>query len=200
MAERMSTLDEPPGDPIVLLRTWFQAAVDLGVREPGAFALATASGAGRASNRTVQALRTTDRGLVFTTHANSRKGHDIATTGWASAVLYWRECGRQIVLGGPAVRLPDHECDALWFDRPAEARAMSFLARQGEPLEDERILRARARELAECGTVLRRPDTWAGYELVCHEVEFWQASSDRLHHRLRYDQLDDGWTFRRLQP
>lgn len=191
--------DGRPVDPIAVLRQWFDAAVANGVREPGAVALATAEN-GRASNRTVQTVRISELGPVFTSHADSRKGREIEATGWASAVYYWREHGRQVVLAGGVIRLPDEECDRLWHARPADALPMSVLARQGEPLDDEDILREQARLLADSNGRLSRPDGWVGYELRAEEVEFWQASPDRLHRRLRFDRVGAGWTSRRLQP
>lgn len=113
--------DTPPADPIALFRDWLETADRLGVREPGAFALATADATGHASNRVVLTIRVTDEGLVFTTHATSPKGRDIAATGWASGVWYWRETRQRIVLTGPAEPLPDAESDALWVARPPPA-------------------------------------------------------------------------------
>ncbi|MFC9653694.1 MULTISPECIES: phenazine biosynthesis FMN-dependent oxidase PhzG [unclassified Streptomyces] len=196
----LAEFDEPPADPVALFRDWFKTAQELGVREPGALALATADTAGRASNRTVQTIALTAEGLVFTSHATSPKGQDIAATGWASGVWYWRETRQQVVVTGPTSRLPDSESDALWHARPAATHPMSAVARQSEPLGDEEALRERARVLAESGERLPRPEAWAGYLLRPSAVEFWHGSADRLHRRLRYDRTRDGWTAGRLQP
>jgi pyridoxamine 5'-phosphate oxidase len=191
---------EPPTDPIGLLHGWFDAAVRRGVSEPGVLALATADAAGHSSNRMVQTIRITDRGLVFSSHTGSRKGRDLEARGWASGVLYWRETKQQIVLTGPVERLPDTESDALWAARPRATHPMSVASRQSAPLEDEAALRAEAGRLADSGEPLPRPAAWVGYELVPSTVEFWQASPDRLHRRLRYRRVYGGWSTARLQP
>ncbi len=188
-----------PADPIEFFRTWFDAAPDRGVREPGALALATADVAGRTSSRIVQINAVTDRGLVFTSHDNSRKGRELAARPWASGVLYWRETGQQIVLAGPVERLPDTEADELWFSRPVQTHAMSTVSRQSEILDDEAGLRAESARLSALG-VLPRPAPFAGYLLAPESVEFWQSRQDRLHLRLVYLRTDGGWTTRRLQP
>jgi pyridoxamine 5'-phosphate oxidase len=83
---------------------------------------------------------------------------------------------------------------------------MSHLSRQSEPLRDLRdveALRAEAGRLAAAGTPLSRPDRFAGYLLAPDVVEFWCASPDRLHRRLRYDRQAGGageWRAERLQP
>ena len=195
--------DEPPSDPLKLVRSWLSEAREIGVREPAALALATADSRGRASNRVVAITEVTDLGLVFTSHSRSQKGRELAATGWASGLLYWRETGQQIILSGPVVLLPDAESDALWSARAIPLHAMSTVTRQSEPLEnlaDVEALRARARGLELTGEPQPRPEFFVGYRLQPAVVEFWSASSDRLHRRLRYDRDAPGWRTSRLQP
>ena len=192
--------DAPPTDPMSLFRAWFDGAVRQEVREPGALALATADARGRPSNRFVHVIDVRSTGVVFTSHAGSRKGRDLAATGWASGVLYWREIGRQAIVTGPVSPLPAAESDALWAARPVSTHPMSVASQQSASLMDEAALRAEARRLARTGLPLGRPASWWGYLLSPESVEFWQASPDRLHRRLRYERSDRGWVADRLQP
>lgn len=190
----------PPHEPIELVRRWIAEAAERGVREPRALALATADTHGHPSNRIVAITAVTDCGLVFTSHSSSQKGRDLAATGWASGVLYWRETGQQLILSGPVAQLRDTESDALWSARPIPLHSMSTVSRQSEPLEDVAALRAEARRLEAVGAALARPDRFVGYLLKPAAVEFWCASSDRLHRRLRYDRHHSGWRTSWLQP
>jgi pyridoxamine 5'-phosphate oxidase len=192
--------DAPPADPISLFRAWFADAVEQGIREPGALALATADACGRTSNRIVQVLEIRNTGLVFTSHAGSRKGRDLAATAWASGVLYWRENSRQMIVTGPVDPLPAAESDALWAARPISMQPMSVASQQSAPLQDEGTLREAVLRLGRAGVPLARPASWLGYLLAPESVEFWQASPDRFHHRLRYEWSSHGWTTSRLQP
>ncbi|CRK58743.1 Pyridoxamine 5'-phosphate oxidase [Alloactinosynnema sp. L-07] len=187
-------------DPIALVKAWFEDAVDTGVREPGVLALATADAAGRTTNRIVQTIRITEEGLVFTSHAGSQKGRDIAATGWASGVLYWRESGRQVILTGPVAPLSAEISDAMWKARPPATHPMSVASVQSSPLEDEEALRKEARRLAESGQTFDRPAEWLGYLLSPTTVEFWQADPERLHRRVQYSLVDGNWVSQRLQP
>lgn len=200
MTTALPEFDTPPADPIPLVQAWFKAATEQGVREPGVLALATANAGGQSSNRIVQTIRLTGRGLIFTSHATSPKGRDLAETGWASGMLYWRETAQQIILTGPVERLADAECDDLWHARAPGTHPMSVAAVQSEPLADEEALRAQAQRLADSGEPLPRPDAWVGYELVPSTVEFWHGNPDRLHRRLRYRRDGAAWTSVRLQP
>lgn len=192
--------DDPPADPITLIRRWLEAAEAAKVREPKALALATATADGRSSTRVVAFSSLDDRGLVFATHATSRKGRELSETGWASGVLYWRETGQQIMISGPAALLEEQESEAMWFARSVPMHAMSTASCQSDVLLDLPALRKEAEELLALGTPLPRPARFVGYRLEPHEVEFWAASSDRFHRRLKYDRLDGRWTTTRLQP
>ncbi|WP_405997064.1 phenazine biosynthesis FMN-dependent oxidase PhzG [Streptomyces sp. NBC_00829] len=189
----------PPADPIPLLRHWLDCAVELGVREPRAMALATADDEGRPSTRTVALNQVRDTGLVFATHDDSRKGRELRRNPWASGLLYWRETSRQISTGGLVRRLSDTETGALWAARPAFTHAMTVASRQSAPLADVAELRARAGRLSDAGPQ-PRPPSYIGLELVPEYVEFWANGTGRLHERLRYDRTGEDWRTIRLQP
>jgi dihydrophenazinedicarboxylate synthase len=193
-------LDDPPADPLPLVRDWLDRAERRGVREPGAFVLGTADADGRPSARVLLVKAVDGRGLVFTTHAGSRKGRDLAATGWATAVFHWRETNQQVVLAGRAEALPPAESDALFAERPRAARATTVASRQSEPLPDPAALRAEAERLAAGAEPLARPPGWGGYRLVPDRVELWHGRSDRLHRRLEYRLVAGRWAARRLQP
>ncbi len=190
----------PPPEPLGLLRTWLDAAAVRGVREPRALALATADARGRASNRIVAITAVTDRGLLFLSHSTSLKGRQLAETGWASGLLYWRETGQQVIVSGPTRPVPAAESDRLWGARPIPMHAMSAASRQSEPLQDVDLLRAEAERLEDLGVALPRPPRFTGYTLEPEQAEFWCAAADRLHRRLRYDLVDGRWRSARLQP
>ncbi|MER6569707.1 phenazine biosynthesis FMN-dependent oxidase PhzG [Streptomyces sp. NPDC001093] len=195
--------DNPPADPMPLVHQWIAEATARGVREPRSLALATSDSQGRASSRIVTVTELSDRGLVFASHNTSQKGRELADTGWASGLFYWRETGQQLILSGPVSQLDDAASDALWFGRPIPLHSMSFASRQSEPLDGPAAvadLRAEAARLGAPGTPLPRPARFVGYRLTPVAVEFWCADAERLHRRLRYDRQNHGWRTCRLQP
>jgi dihydrophenazinedicarboxylate synthase len=189
-----------PADPVALFHDRLDSAISQGVEHPTVLALATSDAHGHASSRMVRAISVTAQEIVFTSHTGSQKGRDLAVTGWACAVLYWREIKEQVILSGPVDRLDPADSDALWASRPIAVQAMSAVSRQSATLDDEETLHAASRRLRQPGLPLRRPESWAGYRLVPATVEFWQASPDGLHRRWYYERAGDGWTARRLQP
>ncbi|MEV0618257.1 phenazine biosynthesis FMN-dependent oxidase PhzG [Nonomuraea sp. NPDC050404] len=192
--------DRPPPEPLEPAARWLATAVDAGVREPRALALATADSRARPSLRTVTVLEIDRRGLLFITHATSRKGREIAENGWASGLLYWRETAQQLIFSGPVVRVGAAEADRLWAARPEPLLPMSTASWQSDRLDDPEALLKEAERLAALRRTLPRPDRFAGYRLEPTSVEFWAAASSRLHRRLRYDLTGNGWRAARLQP
>src|SRR5690606_34798262 len=147
VGEDFPEYETPPADPMDLVRRWTAEAVDGGVREPMALALATVDRAGHPSNRMVAVSEVSPRGLLFATHSTSRKGRDIAETGWASGLLYWRETARQLSLSGPVTPLEEAENDRLWEGRAIPLHSMTVASRQSDPLDDPERLLAEAERL-----------------------------------------------------
>ena len=192
--------EDPPADPIRLLRDWLAAAGRAGVREPRAMVLATADAAGRPSSRVLLLKEVTEDSLVFTSHTGSRKGRDITQNPYAAATLYWRETLQQLTASGPVEPMDDAGSDALFAERPRAAQATTVASQQGQLLLDEQALARRAGELLDQDGPLTRPNGWRGYRLRPETVEFWQGRSSRLHRRLLYTRNDNVWTPTRLQP
>jgi len=196
---RLPEFDDPPADPLWLLRHWLEIADRHGVKEARALALATVGEGGKPSSRTVL-LRGVDPVPVFTSDRESRKGRQLAARPWAAGTLYWRETTQQVTLEGMVEAMSEAESDALFAERTRVAQAATIASDQSEDLGDEEALRARAQELIETGDPLVRPEGWLGYRLVPERIEFWHGSADRLHRRLLYERVGEGWQHRRLQP
>ncbi|HET8814415.1 MAG TPA: pyridoxal 5'-phosphate synthase [Solirubrobacterales bacterium] len=191
--------DDPPSDPLRLLERWLRLAVERGVREPRALALATADAQGRPSSRIVL-LKQVAPALIFSGSYESRKGRELEINPRAAGTLYWRETLQQINVEGPVARLGEAESDAIFGERPEEARAVTIASRQGNPLDDSAALRRTADALRSSGEPLSRPPRWGGFRLDPDLIEFWHGSADRLHRRLLYLKRDGRWTHQRLQP
>ncbi|HEY8475819.1 MAG TPA: pyridoxamine 5'-phosphate oxidase [Chloroflexota bacterium] len=189
-------------DPLVQFRSWFEAAVAARLPQPDAMALATATREGAPSARMVLLKGYDERGFVFFTNYESRKGREIAENPRAALVLYWPELRRQVRIEGSVEQLSSEASDAYFRTRPRDSQLAAWASRQSQVIESRAVLEQRMRALDEQyrGKPVPRPPYWGGYRLVPVAIEFWQGRPGRLHDRIRY-RLDRGrWIVERLSP
>jgi len=190
-------------DPLVQFDLWFGDAVATGVPDPNAMTVATADADGRVSARTVLLKWIDADGFVFATNYRSRKGADIAANPHAALTFYWRELERQVCVVGAAARTSREESDEIFAARPREAQLAAWASAQSAVLDDRETLEERVADVAERYAghdEVPRPPHWGGIRVVPETVEFWQGGTARLHDRLRYRRLRNGWRLERLSP
>jgi pyridoxamine 5'-phosphate oxidase len=189
-------------DPMVQFRRWFADAEAADLPLPNAAALATADANGRPSARHVLLRAFDDRGFVFYTNHDSRKGQELAANPQAAITIVWKELDRQVSAAGPVERVPEEESAAYFRTRPREARIGAWASRQSDVLGGREELEARFAEVDARypGDDVPLPPFWGGFVLRPRTVEFWQGRPFRLHDRFRYAREAGGWTIDRLFP
>jgi pyridoxamine 5'-phosphate oxidase len=188
-------------EPIVQFRTWFDEAVEAGVREPDAMTLATAGLTCVPSARTVSLRGLDDRGFAFYTNYRSPKARDLDENPRAALVFHWREVERQVRAAGAVTRLSRDESLAYWRNRPLGSRLSALISPQSEVVTSRAELEA-AYEAAAArfGDDPPLPEYWGGYLVTPAEVELWEGRPNRLHARVRYRRDGDAWRIDRLAP
>jgi pyridoxamine 5'-phosphate oxidase len=172
------------------------------VPEPTAVILATANAQGRASARAVLLKEANERGFVFYTNVNSRKGRTLAVNPWAALCCYWEPVEAQVLIEGCVEPVSDAEADAYWVSRPRQSQLAAWASDQSQPLANRRTLLKRFARytLQFAGRAVPRPAHWSGYRIVPHRIEFWRRGPFRLHERLLYEKRQDRWTKTLLYP
>jgi len=190
-------------DPIAEFKIWLAEAEARESVNPNAMALATATPAGRPSVRMVLLKAVDERGFVFYTNADSRKGVELSANMEASLCFYWKSLARQVRVDGAVEFVSDEEADAYFEIRDRGARIGAWASPQSRPLEDRFALEKKvAKFIAKfhIGTV-PRPEYWRGYRVIPATIEFWQERKSRLHDRQVYYRGEDGgWTTETLYP
>jgi pyridoxamine 5'-phosphate oxidase len=181
---------EYSSDPLEQLHAWL---------DTDAVALATASADGAPSVRMVLLKGADERGLLFFTSYEGRKGRELAENPRAAMLVH--TAGRQIRVEGTVEPLEPGESDDYWDVRPRASQISAWVSSQSEPIESREELDRRYAEFdAAHPEELARPPHWGGFRLFPESYEFWEHRDNRLHDRIRYRREGDSWVVERLQP
>jgi len=192
----------PTRDPLELFEAWFAAARKSEPAEANAMALATVDAAGRPSLRMVLLKGADAQGFVFYTNYESRKGRELLATQRAALCFHWKSLKRQIRIEGAAAPVADDEADAYFASRDRGSQVGAWASLQSRPMEGKLQLMGRvAKFAAQFGVgAVPRPPHWSGFRIVPERIEFWQDARFRLHDRLVYERVGEGWTTQTLYP
>jgi pyridoxamine 5'-phosphate oxidase len=198
-------------NPVTQFKKWFDQAcglysrpdADASAGDVNAATLATADKQGRPSARIVLLKGVDERGFIFFTNYNSRKGRELSENPEAALAVYWPGMERQVCIAGQVSRLPKVESEAYFKSRPRGSRLAAWASHQSEAVENRAVLEKRWQELDGNypGESVPMPPYWGGFVVSPARIEFWQGRPSRLHDRFCYDrQVDGTWRLQRLAP
>ncbi|GAA3610315.1 pyridoxamine 5'-phosphate oxidase [Microlunatus ginsengisoli] len=196
---------EAPADPLTLFGTWLSdafAARDGGrLVEPTAMVVSTVAD-GRPSSRTVLLKEADERGFVFFTNYDSRKGAELAGNPSVALLLGWYVLQRQVRVEGVAGLVARAESEAYFATRPRGSQLGAWASAQSSEVASAEALAQSYRDAEErfADRDVPCPPNWGGYRVVADSIEFWQGQPSRMHDRLLYRRAGEGWTLTRLAP
>jgi pyridoxamine 5'-phosphate oxidase len=170
--------------------------------EPNAMSLATVGMSGMPSVRIVLMKDVDERGFVFYTNLEGRKGRELRTRPFAAICFHWPQLDVQVRAEGPVTQVSDEEADAYFATRARSSQIGAWASIQSQPIEqpDDLALRVAAYEQKFDGNEVPRPPFWSGFRLQPEKIEFWKSKPGRLHERHLYSRSGENWTMETLYP
>ena len=187
--------------PFNWFENWLQEAVETISQDPAAMTLATTDPSGSLSIRVVLLKSWDERGFVFYTNSQSRKGVALGENRQCALCFYWPSLNRQIRISGEVEKVEEEVSDAYFESRALKSKLGAWASEQSRPLNNRATLVARVAKYGlKFGTKVPRPEHWFGFRVKASEIEFWQAGEFRLHDRWRWRIENGKWTYHRLNP
>jgi pyridoxamine 5'-phosphate oxidase len=188
--------------PRLQFEQWLNEAISAHIPEPNAMTLATVDHNMRPSTRVVLIKGLDERGIVWYTNYDSRKGQQLAGNPFAALQFHWVEMERVVRIEGEVERISEADSDAYFHSRPLDSRIGAWASPQSEVIRGREVLiDAEIKYAVQFLQHPPRPPHWGGYRLKPTLWEFWQGRKSRLHDRLCYTQTDSGqWMRQRLAP
>ncbi|NTE01344.1 pyridoxamine 5'-phosphate oxidase [Agrobacterium tumefaciens] len=201
---KSATLDESDVDnnPITQFKKWFDHAVEAQIYEPNVMTLATADKSGRPDARIVLLKGVDDDGFRFFTNYLSAKGKELKRNPYAALVFFWPELERQVRIEGTVEKLDKETSEAYFNTRPVASQIGAIASPQSQVIPNRSFLEEKFEELkskSEDKNIVK-PAHWGGYIVKPTRIEFWQGRRSRLHDRVNFEWIKNGWVKSRLAP
>ena len=170
------------------LKNGLKEAQKKNILEPNAMTLSTVSPRGNINSRTVLLKGINNKGFIFYTNYESRKGNDINFNNTVSLVFLWKELEKQIIIKGNAKKISKKDSEKYFQSRPRSSRIAAWASNQSKILSYENELKDRFLEYEEKfrNKEIPLPDFWGGFLVVPKSIEFWIGRKSRMHDRILY--------------
>lgn len=193
---------EMDADPLGQFELWMTQAISMDLIEPNAMTLATCDESGQPSARIVLLKMVDERGFVFYTNFESRKGRQIGANPRVALLFYWDVLERQVRVEGDVSKVSDEESDDYFVSRPVGHQLGAWASHQSSVVQGREELDETLASMASrfASSEVPRPTNWGGYLVTPKRIEFWQGRPNRMHDRIEYIRVDHRWSIRRLAP
>ena len=188
-------------NPFELFANWYDLAIETEINDPNAMILSTISN-NKPSSRVVLLKSHDEKGFVFYTNSNSKKGKSISENNNIALNFHWKTQNRQIRIEGQAKIVSSEIADSYFNSRPRGSQIGAWSSNQSAELNarSELIDNIKKFEKKYEDQDIPRPSHWNGYLVKPQLIEFWQEMPFRIHDRVVYTLFNNKWKIKKLYP
>jgi len=188
-------------NPFELFANWYDLAIETEINDPNAMTLSTISN-NMPSSRVVLLKSHDEKGFVFYTNSNSKKGKSISENNNIALNFHWKTQNRQIRIEGQAEIVSSEIADSYFKSRPRGSQIGAWSSNQSAELNtrSELIDNIKKFEKKYEDQDIPRPSYWNGYLVKPQLIEFWQEMPFRIHDRVVYTLFNNKWEIKKLYP
>ena len=201
MTEKRILIHSLP-DPLDLFKLWFEEASNKEINDPNAMNLSTVSSDLKPSSRMVLLKNFNNRGFIFYSNINSKKGLSILNNPNVALNFHWKTLLRQVRIEGIIKQISSVESDKYFQSRGEESKIGAWASNQSSELSEriklEESISYYKKKFKD--KIITRPPYWNGFNVTPNLIEFWQDMPFRLHDRLEYKKENNQWKHKRLYP
>ena len=177
-------------EPILRVVEILNKAMTLNLVDWNAMNIATVNVDGSPSSRMVLLKKVDDRGFVFYSNFNSRKGKEIETNNSVALNFWWRELKEQIRVEGKIERLSAEESDEYFNSRALQSRVAAIVSKQSEEIDSYEKLNEEielmTKSFEDKSEEPKRPEHCGLYLIVPSSIEIWKEGDYRTHLREKF--------------
>ena len=196
------TEDNINADPFKQFDIWFKDAHDIGLKDPNAMNVASATKDGVPSSRMVLLKSYDKNGFIFYTNYTSRKSREILDNPLVALNFFWDALERQVRVEGKIKKIDPKISDEYSSSRARLSQLGAHASNQSQVIENYDVITNKLKELEKKyeDQEIPRPEHWGGFIIVPDTIEFWQGHQGRIHDRLKFRRADQKWKLDRLSP
>ena len=188
-------------DPFDLFNKWYDLARETEINDPNAMTLSTILN-NQPSSRVVLLKSHDEKGFIFYTNSNSKKGRSISENNNIALNFHWKTQNRQIRIEGQTNIVSPEIADSYFNSRPRGSQIGAWSSNQSDELVtgNELIDNIKKFEIKYKDQEIPRPPHWNGYIVKPQLIEFWQEMPFRAHDRILYTFINNNWKINKLYP
>ena len=186
-----------------MFKKWFSEAEKNEINDPNAVAVASSDKNNQPNVRMVLLKGLSDKGFIFYTNFNSKKGSELKNNQKASMCFHWKSLRRQVRILGKVEEVTSKEADEYYNSRPYKNKIGAWASSQSKVLDKRETFLEKIKEFEKKfpnQNSVPRPPHWSGWRLLPIEIEFWMDGEGRIHERLNYKKSNNKWSKELLYP